>query len=83
LEDGVIRLVCPVGEQIALSVTCSTAGVSDNIVVRNPGRFERLWTELWQTVEEELFIRYSAAEQKKLLVFSLPEKISYVIRHLR
>ena len=82
LEDGKIHVICPAGEEMTVKITCSSADVSDSVYVRNPGRLERIWMHLWQSVEEAVFIRYSRAEQKKLLVFSIPDKISYVIRHM-
>lgn len=82
LEDGVIRVNCPVGEAFVLNVTCDGAGVSDSIHIRNPGRVERMWVGLWQKAEEEVYTRYSRADQKNLLIFTIPEKISYVIRQI-
>lgn len=82
LEDGKIHVTCPAGEEMTVTITCSSAGVSDSVYVRNPGRLERIWTNLWQSVEEAVFIRYIRAEQKKLLIFSIPDRISYVIRHM-
>ena len=82
LEDGKIHVTCPAGEEMTVTITCSAADISDSVYVRNPGRLERIWMNLWQSVEEAVFIRYSRAEQKKLLIFSIPDKISYVIRHM-
>lgn len=82
LEDGVIRVTCPRGAEFVLNITCDAAGLSDSISVRNPGRIARAWTNLWQRVEEEVLIRYSRAELRKLLIYSVPAKISYVLRHL-
>lgn len=81
LEDGVVRVTCPAGESLVLNVTCNAAGVSDTITVRNPGVVERVWTDLWQRVEEEVFSRYCKNLQGNLLIPSTLEKISYVIRH--
>ena len=82
LENGIIRVNCPRGEEVVLNITCSSAGVSDSITVRNPGVLERTWTKFWQNAEEAVFLRYSRADQKRLLIYSIPEKVSYVIRHL-
>ncbi len=82
LEDGVIRIQCPKGESFVLNVTCNSAGVSDNIFIRNPGSWERLWKNLWQRVEEGLYSRYSQNLQEKLLIPSTLTKIAYVIRHV-
>ena len=82
LKDGLIRVNCPQGEAFVLTVSCDSAGVSDSIYVRNPGAVERRWTNFWQKAEEAVYIRYSRADQKNLLVFSIPEKIAYVIKHL-
>ena len=81
LEDGVIRVHCPEGETLVVNVTCGSAGVSDSVCVRNPGRVERLWMGLWQDVEEAVFTRCSRADEK-LLIFSIPKKLSHVLRHL-
>lgn len=82
LENGGIRVFCPAGETFVLNVTCPSFGVSDNILIRNPGRLERLWTALWQSVEEAVYTRLSNGDYKKLLIFSVSEKISHVLRHL-
>lgn len=81
LEDGVVRVTCPAGESLVLNITCNAAGVSDSITVRNPGVVERVWTDLWQHVEEAVFSRYCKNIQGNLLIPSTLEKISYVIRH--
>lgn len=82
LENGVIRVRCPVGETVTLQVACGAAQVSDSIVIRNPGGWTRFWTGLWQDVEETLYCRYSLGWQKRLLIPSTLEKVSYVLRHL-
>lgn len=82
LENGKISVTCPDGEDFVLTVTCLETDVSDSIYIRNPGRLERRWETFWQKAEAAVFIRYSMAEQKRLLVCSIPEKIAYVIKHL-
>lgn len=82
LDGGVIRFSCPRGGAFVLNITCDAAGVSDSIYVRNPGTWEQGWSDFWQKAEESIFIRFSRADEKKLLVFSIPEKIGYVLRHL-
>ena len=82
IENGVIRVTCPPGETFTLTVACDSAGVSDSIFIRNPGMMERLWTDFWQKAEAALFSRYSRGDQNKLLICSIPEKISYVLRHM-
>lgn len=82
LENGVIRVHCPVGETVTLCVACGAAQVSDSIVIRNPGGWTRFWTGLWQDMEEALYCRCSLGWQKRLLIPSALEKVSYVLRHL-
>lgn len=83
LEGGVIRVNCPVGESFVLNVTCDAAGVSDSVYVQNPGKLERMWTNLWRGVEQALYARYSSNAKAKLLIPNTLEKLSYVIEHLR
>ena len=82
LEDGVIRVNCPREESFVLTVTCDSAGISDSIYIHNPRMLKRRWADFWQKAEAAVFNRYSTADQKKMLIYSVPEKISYVIRHL-
>jgi len=82
LDDGVIYLSCPSGEEFVLNITCDAAGVSDSIYVRNPGIWKRSWDDFWQKAEEAVFVRYSREDQKKLQIISIPKKIAYVLRHL-
>lgn len=82
LEAGVVRVSCPRGEEFVLNVTYAGDGVSDSIQIRNPGSLQRQWIKFWQTAEAAVFSRYSSGDWKKLLMFSIPEKISYVVRHL-
>ena len=82
LEEGMIRVSCPRGGEFVLNVTCPESGVSDSIYIRNPGTPQRQWTKFWQTAEEAVFNFRSSGDGKKLLIFSIPRKISYVVRHL-
>lgn len=82
LEEGKIRVSCPVGESFVLNVTCSEAGVSDNILVQNPGRLVRLWFDLWQGIEEYLYMHSCDGTWNRLLLPATMEKIAYVLRHL-
>lgn len=82
LEDGVVKVFCPAGERFALNVTCTDAGVSDSIMVRNPGKLTRLWQNLWQGMETEVYAWYSSGTWNRLLLPTTLEKISYVLRHM-
>lgn len=82
LEDGVIKVSCPAGESFVLNVTCGGAGLSDSIIVRNPGKLTRVWQDLWQGMEKEVYSWYSAGTWHRLLLPSAFEKISYVLRHM-
>ena len=82
VEEGMIRVFCPPGDEFALNVTCAEAGVSDSIYIRNPGILQRQWISFWQTTEEAVFNFRSSGDWKKLLIVSIPKKISYVVRHL-
>lgn len=82
LENGIIRVSCPAGESFTLNITCSEAGVSDTVFVRNPGKLERMWQELWQGIEETLYSFYSNDMYHKLLIFSTAEKAAYVLRRI-
>lgn len=82
LENGVIRVNCPVGESFVLNVTCNSAGLSDSVLISNPGKPERIWSGLCQDAEKAVFTHFVGNGRKNLLVFSIPKKISHVIRHL-
>ena len=82
LNGNTIRVYCPEGENVVLNVTCDAAGVSDSIVIRNPGTVARKWMELWEETEEAFYSRFSDGTFDQLLVYRICKKVSYVIRHI-
>ncbi len=82
LENGIIRVSCPPGEEFILRAVCNEAGISDSILVRNPGMMERNWTRFWQWAEQAVYTRYSQNIYQNLMIPSTWTKISYVFRHL-
>lgn len=82
LDGSFIRVHCPKGESMVLNVTCDVAGVSDSIMIRNPGSFARTWMKIWGEIEEAFYFRFSEGTFDQLLVHRIWEKMSYVIRHL-
>lgn len=82
LENGAIRVTCDPGAEFTLNVTCSVSGVSDHIVIRNPGSMERFRVKLWQNIEKTAYFCYSDGIYKNLVAVRLFEKVSYVLRHM-
>lgn len=81
-DGNTIRVYCPVGQTVILNVTCSEAGVSDSIVIRNPGAAAREWMDFWKGVEEALYSRFSDGAFDQLILRRIWDRVSYVIRHI-
>jgi hypothetical protein len=82
LDGNLIRVHCPKGDSIVLNVTCDAAGVSDSIMIRNPGAIAGMWMKFWGEIEEAFYFRFSEGTFDQLLVRRIWEKVSYVIRHM-
>ncbi len=53
-EGEKIRVSCPEGETAVITVKSEDGAVSDSIVVRNPGPWERKYTMFWLRAEERV-----------------------------
>lgn len=85
LEDNVICVTCPAGETMVLNVTCNESGVSDSIMIRNPGKMERLWQDFWMSLEEKycnIFIQTGNDVMLRTNLYRVWERIDYIIRHI-
>ena len=85
LDGDTVRVKCPAGESMVLNVTCGDAGVSDSIVIRNPGTVARWWSDFWVSMENGVYSRLVRADSDMLYRFNLSriwERVSYLIRHI-
>jgi len=57
-KKGVLRVVCPEGESVTLTVSVEGADLSDTVRIHNPGKLKRLYYHWEQTLEEQLFRKY-------------------------
>ena len=81
VDNGVIRVSCREGEGFVLTVTCTETGITDSAYIHNPSPLNRKWLAFWQKTEETVFTCYSGKYYKHLLIYRIPDKISYEIRH--
>ena len=57
LEDGILTVDCPQGQECRVTLSCKDLPVSDTVLLRNPGTATRVWANAFLKLEEAYFLK--------------------------
>lgn len=81
-QEGELLVECPVGERCTITVDAGN-GVSDSVVIRNPGMLQRKWIRFWLDCEEKVMeLRETKLIHKRIFLWRMAEKIPVVLESL-
>lgn len=70
-EDGRIRVLCPEGKTVTLTVKLEGTDISDTVRISNPGELTRLYWKVCQTLEEQVFQKYCDGAHRNSATYKL------------
>lgn len=70
-EDGRIRIICPEGKEMLLTVALDGTDISDTVRISNPGELTCLYYKLCQTLEAQVFQKYCDGAHRNSAAYKL------------